>query len=348
MRCANLILVTHGSSLIGWIGFLLSLLLCAQVAEPTPASTSTSAPTSPAAVTGGRLPLELYGYVVNQVDSLGTLRRICLVCKFLCNEGRRRLYNEVDLSMRRITAFAWTVVNYPHIARRVRSITITLPFHVISVNNGQGKDIVAIVLQSLTELEDLDIYGQPRIRLEELLDVTSPRLKRFRSSVYICQEVIDSLASRPQLRELVVPDSYPGFCPVVPDSFLPGLETICLPMCLVHHVTKMNWGLTRLAIDLSPYRDLEPLLPGIVSHFGETLRNLSLIRLVPTEAYGLLPMIDLISEFAASVSKLKFLTVSVCETLVGVSKTCVVFPRTIPAAYGCFAASAVPRTDRDE
>jgi hypothetical protein len=187
----------------------------------------------------------------------------------------------------------------------------------VSMNNSEGKDIVAIVLRSLTELEDLDIYGQPRIRLQKLLNVTSPCLKRFRSSVYICQEVIDSLASRPQLRELVVPDSYPGFCPVVPDSFLPGLETLCLPMCLVHHVTKMNWGLTHLAIDLSPYRELEALIPRIVSHFGETLTNLALIRLVPTEPDGLCPMIDLISEFAANVPKLKFLTVSVCEVLVG-------------------------------
>jgi len=288
-----------------------------QVAEPVPASTSTSASTSPAIVTGGRLPLELYGYILNLVESPSTLRQACLVCKFLCNEGRRRLYNEVDLTMRRIASFAWTVVNHSHIARRVRSITITLPSQMMSMNNGQGKDIVAIVLQSLTELEDLDIYGQPRIRLQRLLNVTSPRLKRLRSSVYICQEVVDSLASRPQLRELVVPDSYPGFCPVVPESFLPGLETLCLPMCLVHHVRKMSWGLTHLYIDLYLYRDLESLIPGIVSHFGETLRNLSLIRLVPTEAYGLCPMIDLISEFAANVSKLKFLTVSVCETLVG-------------------------------
>jgi len=112
-----------------------------------------------------------------------------------------------------------------------------------------------------------------------------------------------------------VPDSYPGFCPVLPESFLPGLETLCLPMCLVHHVRKMDWALTHLYIDLSLYRDLEFLVPGIVSHFGETLRNLSLIRLVPTEAYGLCPMIDLISEFAANVRKLRFLTVSVCETL---------------------------------
>ena len=209
----------------------------------------------------------------------------------------------------------------------------------MSMNNGQGKDIVAIVLQSLTELEDLDIYGQPRIQLQKLLDVTSPCLKRFRSSVYICQEVIDSLASRPQLRELVVPDSYPGLCPVVPDSFLPSLETLCLPMCLVHHVTKMNWRLTQLAIDLSLYRDLESLIPGLVSHVGETLTNLCLIRLVPTEAHGLCPMIDLVSEFAANVPKLKFLTISVCEILVGLKHTCRL--RTIPPAYVSFAASKV-------
>lgn len=41
------------------------------------------------------------------------------------------------------------------------------------------------------------------------------------------------------------------------------------------------------------------------SHFGETLRNLPLIRLMPTEAYEFCPMIDLISEFAANVPKLK-------------------------------------------
>jgi hypothetical protein len=187
----------------------------------------------------------------------------------------------------------------------------------VSVNNRKGKDIVAIVLQSLTELENLDIYGQPRIQLQKLLDVTSPRLKRFRSSAYICQEVIDSLASRPQLRELVTPDSYPHFCPALPESFLPGLETFCLPMCFVHHVTKTNWALSHLAIDLSLYRDLESLVPRIVSHFGETLTNLCLVRLVPTQAYGLCPMIDLISEFAANVPKLRFLTVSVYETLVG-------------------------------
>jgi hypothetical protein len=187
----------------------------------------------------------------------------------------------------------------------------------VSVTNRKGKDLVALVLQSLTELENLDIYGQPRIQLQNLLDVTSPHLKRFRSSAYLCQEVIDSLASRPQLRELVTPDAYPHFLPVVPDSFLPGLETFCLPICLVHHVTKMNWALSRLGIDLSLYRDLESLIPGIVSHFGETLTNLSLVRLVPTRAYGLCPMIDLISEFAANLPKLKFLTVSVCEPLVG-------------------------------
>lgn len=187
----------------------------------------------------------------------------------------------------------------------------------MSVNNSQGKDIVAIVLQSLTELENLDIYGQPRIQLQKLLNVTGPRLKRFRSSVYICQEVIDSLASRPQLRELVIPSSYPGFFPVVPDSFLPGLETLCLPICLVPHVTKMSWALTRLAIDLSLCLSFESLIPGIISHFGETLTNLSLKRLAPTEEYGLHPMIDLISEFAAKVPKLKFLAISVCESLVG-------------------------------
>jgi len=185
------------------------------------------------------------------------------------------------------------------------------------MNNREGKDIVAILLQYLTELENLDIYGQPRVQLHKLLDVTSPRLKRFRSSAYICQEVIDSLASRPQLRELVIPDSYPHFRPIVPESFLPGLETLCLPMCLIHHVTKMNWGLTRLAINISLFRDLESLVPGIVSHFGETLTNLSLVRLVPTQSYGVCPMIDLISEFAANVPKLRFLTVSVCEHLVG-------------------------------
>ena len=232
--------------------------------------------------------------------------------------------------MKRISFFAWTVVNNPHIARRVRSITITLTSQTMSINNSQGKDIVAIVLQSLTELENLDIYGQSRIQLQKLLDVTSPRLKRFRSSVYICQEVIDSLASRQGLRELVVPDSYPDFQPVVPEAFLPNLETLCLPMCLVHHITKMNCPLTNLAIDLSLYRNLESLVPGIISHFGETLRNLSLVRLVPPQAHRLCPTIDLISEFAANVPKLKFLTVSVCEPLVGLNR-----PRlhTVPSAY---------------
>jgi len=247
--------------------------------------------------------------------------------------------------MRRIAPFAWTVVHNSHIARRVRSITVTLPPQMMSMNNGRGKDIVAIILQSLTELEDLDIYGQPRIRLQKLLNVTTPRLKRFRSSVYICQEVIDSLASRSQLRELVVPDSYPGFSPVIPDSFLPGLETLCLPMCFVHHVTKINWPLTHLAIDLSPYRDLESLIPGIVSHFGETLTNLSLIRLVPTEGYGLCPMIDLISEFAANASKLKFLTVSVCEILVGLKLACRL--RTVPSAYVRFVAPKISGAGKD-
>jgi len=295
--------------------FLLSLPT--QVAKAAPTLTPTSVPTSPAIITGGRLPLELYGHIISLVDSQNTLRQICLVCEFFCDEGRRRLYNEVHLAVRRIAPFAWTVVNNPRIARRVRSISITLPAHMVSMNNREGKDIVAIVLQSLTELENLDIYGQPRVQLHKLLDVTSPRLKRFRSSAHICQEVIDSLALRPQLRELVIPDSHPHFLPAVPESFLPGLETLCLPMCLVHHVTKMNWGLTRLAINLSPYRDLESLVPGIVSHFGETLTNLSLVRLVPTQAYGVSPMIDLISEFAANVPKLRFLTVSVCEILVG-------------------------------
>lgn len=221
--------------------------------------------------------------------------------------------------MKRISYFAWTVVNNPHIARRVRSITITLTSQTLSINNSQGKDIVTIVLQSLTELESLDIYGQSRIQLQKLLDVTSPRLKRLRSSVFICQKVIDSLASRPGLRELVVPDSYPNFQPVVPEMFLPSLETLCLPMCLVHHITKMDCPLTNLAIDLSLYRDLESLVPGIVSHFGDTLINLSLVRLVPTQAHRLCPTIDLISEFAANVPKLKFLTVSVCEPLVGLN-----------------------------
>ena len=304
-----------------------------QAAKPTPASTSTSVPTTPAILAGGRLPLELYGYVIGLVDSLSTLCQICLACKFFCSEGRRRLYNEVDLTVRRIPPFARTVVNNPHIARRVRSITFTLPSQLMSMNNGQGKDIVAIVLQSLTEVENLDIYGQPRIQLQKLLNVTSPRLKRFRSSVYICQAVIDSLASRPQLRELVIPHSYSGFCPVVPDSFLPGLEILCLPMCLVPHVTKMNWALTHLAIDLSLYLGLESLIPGIVSHFGETLTNLSLQRLAPTKEYGLHPMIDLVSDFAVSVPKLRFLTVSVCESLVGLKH-----PRLhpIPPAYASF------------
>ena len=295
------------------------LFLVGQVAGPPTASTSTPTPTSPAIVEGGRLPLELYGHIISLVDSLSTRRQICLVCKFFCYEGRRRLYNEVDLSIGRIALFAWTAVNYPHIARRVRSITITLPSQMIAMNNSQGKDIVAIVLQSLTELENLDIYGQSRIQLQKLLDVTSPHLKRFRSSVYIFQEVIDSLASRQGLRELVVPNSYPEFRPVVPENFLPSLETLCLPMCLAHHITKMHCPLTHLAIDLSLYRDLESLVPGIISHFGETLRNLSLVRLVPTQARRLCPTIDLISEFAANVPKLKFLTVSVCEPLVGLN-----------------------------
>ena len=328
--------------------FSLSLSpLLAQVSKPTSsASVSTSAPASPAIVTGGRLPLELYGYIISLVDSASTLRQLCLVCEFFCNEGRRRLYNEVDLTMRRISPFAWTVANHPHVARRVRSISITLPSHMVSMNNGEGENIVAIVLRSLTELENLAIYGQPRIQLQKLLDVTSPRLKRFRSSAFICQEVIDSLASKPELRELVTPESYPHFRPVVPESFLPGLETLCLPICLVHHVTKMNWALTHLAIDLSPYRDLESLVPGIVSHFGETLVNLSLVRLVPTQAYRLCPMIDLISEFAPNVPKLKFLTVSVCETLVGLELVpCV---RVVPPAYHfSIVASEVYWTDKD-
>lgn len=298
-----------------WTVCLLSLV--EQVAGPPTASTSTSAPTSPAFATSGRLPLELYGHIVSQVDIPNALRQICLVCKFFCHEGRRGLYNEVDLPMRRVPPFAWTVVNNPHIARRVRSITITFPSQMVSMSNSHGKDIVAIVLQSLTELENLDIYGQSRIPLQKLLDVTNPRLKRFKSSVYICQEVIDGLAARPGLRELVVPDSYPHFWPVVPEVFLPNLETLCLPMCLVHHITKMNCPLTNLAIDLSSYRGLEYLVPGIISHFGETLRNLSLVRLVPPQAHKLCPTIDLISEFAANVPKLKFLTVSVCEPLVG-------------------------------
>ena len=272
--------------------------------------------------------MELYGHILSLVEPLSILCRLCLVCRFFCNEGRRRLYNDVDLSLRRVPPFARAVVNDPHIARRVRSITITLPSQMMSMNNNQGKNIVAILLQSLTKLENLDIYGQPRIQLQNLLDVTNPRLKRFRSSVYICQEVIDSLASRPELRELVVPDSYPGFQPVVPEGFLPRLETLCLPMCLVHHTMKMNWPLTQLAIDLSSYRDLEPLVPGVVSRFGETLTNLRLVRLAPAQAHGLCPMIDLISEFAANVPKLKFLSVSVCEALVGVKYSCVsVTPR---------------------
>ena len=201
----------------------------------------------------------------------------------------------------------------------------------MSMNNGRGKDIVAIALESLTELENLEVYGQARIQLEKLLDVAGPCLKRIRSSVFICQEVIDSLASRPQLRELVVPNSYPGFCPSIPESFLPGLKTLCLPLCLVHHVTNMNWGLTHLAIDLSPYRELESLTPRIVSHFGETLRNLCLTRLVPTEARGLCPMIDLISEFAANVHRLRFLTISVCETLVSLKHPLSAFTRSRPA-----------------
>ena len=295
------------------------LSLAGQVTGPTTASTLASAPSSPAIVTGGRLPLELYGHIISLVDVLSTLRQICLVCKFFSDEGRRGLYSEVDLSVRRISPFAWTVVNYPHLARKVRSITITLPSQMMSMNNSQGKDIVAIVLQSLTELENLDVYGQSMIQLQKLLNVASPRLKRFRSSVYICQKVIDSLASRPGLRELVVPNSYPEFQPVVPEVFLPTLETLCLPMCLALHITKMNSPLTHLAIDLSLYRDLESLVPGIVSHFGETLRNLSLVRLVPTQAHKLCPTIDLISEFAANVPKLKFLTVSVCEPLVSLN-----------------------------
>lgn len=285
--------------------------------------------------------MELYGYVISLVDPLNTLCQICLVCRFFCNEGRRRLYGNVNLAVRRIPHFAWTVANNPHIARRVRSIEITLPSQMLSMTNGQGKDIVAIILQSLTKLEDLNIYGQPRIQVQKLLDVTSPCLTRFRSSVYIGQEVIDSLAQKSQLQELVVPDSYPGFCPVVPDSFLPELKILCLPICLVHHATKMNWSLTHLAIDLSPYHDLESLIPGIVSHFGETLTNLSLVRLVPTRAH---PMVDLVSEFAANVPKLKFLNVSVCETLVGLKYPLL---HTIPFAYVSFTASKVSETDKD-
>ena len=318
------------------IHFLLSLP--AQVAKPTPAATPASTPTSPAIVTGGRLPLELYGYIISLVDSFSTLRQLCLVCEFFCNESRRGLYSKVDLTIRRVSPFALTVVNNLHIARRVRSISITLPSHMVSMNNREGKDIVAIVLRSLTELESLDIYGQPRIQLEKLLDVTNPRLKRFRSSAFICQAVVDSLASKPQLRELVTPSSFPNFCPIVPESFLPGLETLCLPICLVHHVTKMNWALTHLAIDLSPYRDLEPLVPGIVSHFGKTLTNLSLVRLMQTQAHKLCPMIDLISEFAANVPKLRFLTVSVCEILVGLKHPRL---RIIPPAYAPIAAPKV-------
>jgi hypothetical protein len=189
----------------------------------------------------------------------------------------------------------------------------------ISMNNSQGKDIVAIVLQYLTELENLDIYGQSMIRLRKLLDVTSPRLKRLRSSVYICQEVINSLASRSGLLELVVPNSYPDFQPVVPEVFLPSLDTLCLPMCLALHISKIHCPLTNLAIDLSLHRDLESLVPGVISHFGETLKNLSLVRLVPTQAHRLRPTIDLISEFAPNVPNLKFLTVSACEPLVGLN-----------------------------
>ena len=300
-----------------------------QATGPTSALPSTT-PNSPTTATGGRLPLELYSHLISLVDLLSSLRQICLVCKFFCNEGRRRLYHEVDLPMRHISPFAWTVANYSHLARRVRSITITLPSHMMSMNNSQGKDIVAIVLQSLTDLENLDIYGQSRIQLQKLLDVTSPHLKRFRSSVYICQEVIDSLASRPGLRELVVPDSYPGFQPVVPEVFLPRLEILCLPMCLMHHITKMNCPLTHLAIDLTPYRDLESIVPGIVSHFGETLQNLSLVRLAPTQVHRLCPMIDLVSEFAADVPRLKFLTISVCEPLVGLKHPCL---HVTPPAY---------------
>lgn len=322
--------------------FLLSF--AAQVAKPAPTLTSTSAPTSPAIITGGRLPLELYGHLIGLVESLGTLRQICLVCEFFCNEGRRRLYNKVDLHRRRISPFARTVANNPHIARRVRSISITLPSHMVSINNREGEDIVAIVLRSLTELENLDIYGQPRVQVHELLGVTSPRLKRFRSSAYLSQAVIDSLASRPQLRELVTPDSDPHFSPVLPESFLPGLETLCLPMCFVHHVTRMNWPLTRLAVDLSLYHDLESLVPGMVSHLGETLTNLSLVRLVPTQPYRLCPMIDLISEFAANVPKLRFLTVSVCEVLVGLKHPGL---RIIPPAYVSIAACQVYWTNND-
>ncbi|KAF9777411.1 hypothetical protein BJ322DRAFT_1096740 [Thelephora terrestris] len=217
-------------------------------------------PNSPATVTGGRLPLELYGHIISVVDLPSTLRQI-LPC-LQTQTPRERL--------------------------------------------------VAIVLQSLTELENLDIYGQSRIQLQKLLDVTSPHLKRFRSSV---------LASRPGLRELVVPDSYPGFQPVVPGVFLPRLEILCLPMCLAHHITKMNCPLTHLAIDLTPYRDLESIVPGIISHFGGTLQNLSLVRLAPTQVHRLCPMIDLISEFAADVPKLRFLTISVVRTLGGPSNT---------------------------
>lgn len=315
------------------------LFLIAQTANLSPA------PPSPAIATGGRLPLELYGPIIGLVEPLGALCQMCLVCKFFCYEGRRRLYSEVDLPMRRISSFAWAVVNHPHIARRVRFITITFPSQMMAVNNSQGKDIVAIVLQSLTELEGLEIFGQSMIRLQKLLDVTSLNLRWLRSSVFICQEVIDSLASREELRELVVPNSYPGFQPVVPEVFLPGLKTLLLPVCLVHHVTKMNWSLTRLAIDLSSYRELEPLVPGIISHFGETLRNLSLVRLVPTQSYKLCPMIDLVSEFAADVPKLKYLNVSVCEVLVSLNHP---FALRNPARLLLpSVASRVPQTYKD-
>ena len=81
---------------------------------------------------------------------------------------------------------------------------------------------------------------------------------------------------------------------------------------------------------MSLYRGLESLVPGIISHFGETLRNLSFVRLVPTQAHKLSPAIDLISEFAANVPKLKFLTVAVCEPLVGLNH---LRPHVIPPAH---------------
>lgn len=148
-----------------------------------------------------RLPTELYSLVFRHISSKLDLLPICLTCRLFRDEGYRVLYQRLTLTRPRFAPFITTISASPHIALLIHALNVQLPLpQEIEVG-------LRLIMEYLTNLRLLALWGSGPSRLTDIFDTCTPNLQVFNTDARLDQDVAQFIGSRPKIHTVYLGNS---------------------------------------------------------------------------------------------------------------------------------------------